>query len=124
MPKNTITLPFLILITLILLTISVNDVFLQTSFKGVELNSWKPASGDWHFTVLIATNRKKSIQEITDPKVTIVGVDNLKKKLSELPKGENVYWVNYAKEPIPRKIRKDLTKYCKAIGINLHADTI
>ena len=87
MTKKIRTIPIFIMITLSCLIISDNDVFSQTSFKGIELNSWKLATGDWHFSLLMGTNRKKSIQEITDPKVTIVGVDNLKKKLSELQKG-------------------------------------
>ncbi len=124
MTKKIKTIPIFILITLICLIISDNDVFLQTSFKGIELNSWKPIAGDWHFSLLMGTNRKKSIKEITDPKVTIVGVDNLKKKLSKLPKGENVFWVNYAKEPVPKKIVTTLSDHSKTIGINLHADTI
>ena len=97
-----------------------HDIIAQTAFKGIELNSWLPASDVWRFSLLMGTNRTKTIQEITDPKVTIIGVNNLKKKLSELPKGENVYWMNYAKEPVPKKIINELLNYSKSIEINLH----
>ncbi|MBA4367568.1 MAG: hypothetical protein C0403_08005 [Desulfobacterium sp.] len=124
MKKNNINIQKLLLIALICSIISSDDVFSQTAFKGIELNSWKSADGDWHFSLLIGTNRKKLIQEIKDPKVTIVGVANLKKKLAELPKGENVFWVNHAKEPVPEKAIKDLSEYSKSIGIILYINTI
>jgi hypothetical protein len=114
----------LFLLSLVCLFITNTDGITQTSFKGVELYSWRPATGVWHFSLLMGTNRTKSIEEITDPKVTIVGVDNLKKKFSELPKGEQVYWLNYAKEPVPKKMIRDLSDYCKTIGINLHMKNI
>jgi hypothetical protein len=72
----------------------------------------------------MGTNRTKTIIEITDPNVTIVGVENLKKELSELPKGENVFWLNYAKEPVPKKMVKDISDYSKSIGVNLHMESI
>jgi hypothetical protein len=96
----------------------------QTVFKGMELYSWRPAAGIWHFSLLMGTNRTKTIEEITDHAVTIVGVEELKKRLSQLPGGENVFWLNYAKEPVPKKLVKDLTEYCKSHGINLHVDNI
>jgi hypothetical protein len=92
----------------------------QTPFKGIELNSWKPQSKDWHFSLLMGTNRNKTIEEITDSKVVIVGVAELEQRLAKLPKGENVYWNNYAKEPVPKNIVEELSKFSKQIRINLH----
>ena len=124
MTKKIRTITILVLITLICLVITNNDGISQTAFKGIELNSWKPATGVWHFSLLMGTNRIKTIKEITDPKVTMVGIDNVKKKLSKLPKGENVFWLNYAKEPVPKKMVRDLSDYSKTIGINLHLENI
>ncbi len=91
----------------------------KLAFKGMELNSWHPASGDWCFSLPVGTNRKKTIPEITDPKTRISGVANLKKELEKLPEGENVFWVNYAKEPVPKSIVDDLIEYAKSIKIKL-----
>jgi hypothetical protein len=56
MKKNIINIQKLLLIALICSIISGNDVFSQTAFKGIELNSWKSADGDWHFILWIGTN--------------------------------------------------------------------
>ena len=95
----------------------------QLQFKGVELNSWKPAGRNWHFSLLPGRNWRPPISEITKPEHAIVGVSNLKKKLSELPKGENVFWLNLAKEPVPKSIKKELMKHSEVIGIKLHLPT-
>ncbi len=92
----------------------------EFAFKGIELNSWHPASRQWHFSLLPGTNRRKAITEITDPKTQIVGVENLKKALSKLPIEENVFWVNYAKEPVPSYMIDDLINYSKKIKIKLN----
>ena len=92
----------------------------HTAFKGMELNSWRGRNKQWCFSLLVGTNRNKSISEITNPKTKIIGVDNLKRKLAKLPIGENVFWVNYAKEPVPSAIINDLMKYSKEIKIKLH----
>ncbi len=95
----------------------------KPAFKGMELYSWKPAAKDWHFCLLVGTNRLKSISEITAPETTIVGVDKLKQKLSRLAKGEQVFWKNMAKEPVPRSIKRELKKYSEIVGIHLHLPT-
>ncbi len=114
----------LFLFTAICVVVANGTGIAQTAFKGIELYSWRPATGIWHFSLLIGTNRTKTIEEITDQTVAIISVEELKKKLGQLPKGENVFWLNYAKEPVPKKIVKDLTEYCKSLGINLHMDNI
>jgi hypothetical protein len=64
----------------------------KAAFKGMELFSWKPAGKDWHFSLLIGTNRQKPDSMITAPETEIVGVGNLKQKLASLAKGEQVFW--------------------------------
>ena len=109
-----------ILILVHLLCLIAATCLSQIASKGIELNSWKPQSKDWHFSVLIGTNRNKTIEEITDPMVAIVGVAELEQRLAKLPKGENIYWKNYAKEPVPKNIVEELSKFSNRIGINLH----
>jgi len=103
-----------------LLSLIAANCLAQTAFKGIELSSWKPQGKDWHFSVLMGTNRNKTIEEITDPRDAVVGMAELKKHLAKLPRGENVYWKNYAKEPVPKSIVNELSAYSKNIGINLH----
>lgn len=112
----------------------------QLASKGMELYSWKqfgtkPAQKeDWRFTLLPGTNRNKTLSEITDPKETIVGIDNLKKRLSSLPSGETVVWtdadalvkgsispasVSIPKYPVPKEMEKELIGYASGLGIEL-----
>ena len=83
-----------------------------------ELCSWHPADG-WHFSLLPGTDREKTIQEITNPQTAIAGVENLKTRLTELPPNAEVVWLNYAKEPVPDKITKDVLKFSESEGLIL-----
>jgi len=74
---------------------------LPNSFKGYELYSWSEDSR-WHFTLITATNRNKTVEEICFGenvisktgwvRVHVVGVDAIKDVLSQLPEGESVFW--------------------------------
>jgi len=74
---------------------------LPRSFKGYELYSWEE-EGQWHFTLIIGTNRIKTIEEVTSKgdftsetgwvKIQVVGADAIKAVLSRLPEGESVFW--------------------------------
>lgn len=91
----------------------------KPAFKGMELYSWKPVGKDWRFSLLVGTNALKPTSKITASDTTIVGVDNLKQKLSSLAKGEQVFWRNMAKEPVPHKMIKDLNTFCTEFDIKL-----
>lgn len=91
----------------------------RPALKGMELYSWKPAGQDCHFSLLVGTNRGKSVQEITASQTTVAGVAGLKRKLSRLPKGEQIFWRNMAEEPVPGQIIKDLTNFCNDLGMRL-----
>ncbi len=74
---------------------------LQHSFKGYELYSWEE-DARWHFTLIMGTNRTKTVEEITSKedhisgdglvKIHVVGEDAIKSVLSRLPEGESVFW--------------------------------
>jgi hypothetical protein len=91
----------------------------RPAFKGIELYSWKADDGSWRFSLLPGTNRQKPVSEITEPEVTIVGVDNLKQRLSALARGESVLWSNLAGEPVPREVVDDLDRLCRGLDIKL-----
>jgi hypothetical protein len=90
------------------------------SGKGMELYSWKPAGKDWHFSLILGLNNRKPVIEIADvEKYAVTNLASLKEKLSSLPKGERVYWVNLSKQPLPKEIEKDLRDFCRGIGVEI-----
>jgi len=91
----------------------------QPAFKGMELYSWRPEGGDWHFSLLVGTNREKAVSEITKPQNTITDIPKLKARLSTLARGESVLWRNLAKEPVPSSMVTDLQGFCEKLGVNL-----
>lgn len=74
---------------------------LPRSFKGYELYSWLE-DGQWHFTLISGTNRKKTMEEITSGedyisetggvKIHVVGADAIKEVLSRVPQNESLIW--------------------------------
>jgi hypothetical protein len=90
------------------------------SMKGYELYSWQ-SDGNWFFSLLIGTNRMKTIEEITDPVVQLEGVDSLKEQLAKLPSREFVSWFAFQSEPgaayPPAKIVEEIQKVCLARGL-------
>lgn len=107
---------------------------LPRSIKGYELYSFKPAGGDWHFTLITGTNRNKSCEEVTTGgdvtgngwvKITAVGVEAVKEVLARLPAGESVFWTGSSFIPgcdlaIPEDdIVGDVRASCSSFGLKL-----
>ena len=61
----------------------------------------------------------KTLSEITSSEVTIVGIDNLKQRLSTLAKGEIVFWKSVANEPVPSGFFDELDLFCQGLDIRL-----
>jgi hypothetical protein len=61
---------------------------------GYELYSWQSPNGDWNFCVLFNTSSEKTIEEVFDAKTTLRGVNQLKQKLSTLPEGARIFWLD------------------------------
>lgn len=59
--------------------------------RGYDLYSWKAADG-WNFSVLYNTDRQKTVKEVFDPKKTLRGLNELKRRVSEIPAGELIVW--------------------------------
>ena len=94
---------------------------LPHSMKGYELYSWETQKG-WHFSLLVGTNRLKTYAEATSSTVRIHGLIALKKKLSQLPAGEEVFWASGRFRQMsrpPKQITDDLYSYAARIGIKL-----
>ena len=91
----------------------------EPAFKGMELYSWKPEGMDWHFSLLVGTNREKQMEEIIEPQNAVIGVGELKRRLSGLAKGERVFWRNLAKELVPEAMEKELKAFCEGLQVKL-----
>ena len=75
---------------------------LPHSMKGYELYSWSEDS-QWHFTLITATNRNKTLEEIISDEnviseagwvqIHVVGVDAITAAISRLPQGEKILWL-------------------------------
>ena len=59
----------------------------EESMKGYELYSWEKG-GQWYFSVLIGTNREKTLEEIQSADVALKGIDELKAVLKSIPAGQ------------------------------------
>jgi hypothetical protein len=63
----------------------------RTSMKGWELYSWQEG-GEWCFSLLVGTNRDKSIDEIQSTSNLLEGIDGLRPALESLAAGQYVIW--------------------------------
>jgi hypothetical protein len=59
--------------------------------KGYELYSWQD-NNQWYFSLLIGTNREKTLGEIRSADNVLLGVDALKSVLEEIPAGQYITW--------------------------------
>jgi hypothetical protein len=93
---------------------------LPRAIKGHEVYSWK-ADGQWRFSLLPGTNQHKKVSQVMEPGVTI-SLSDLKDALSQLPAGEDVFWLNPDGEPFgypPGEVVCELERICKKQGVNL-----
>ena len=112
---------------------------LPHSIKGYELYSWR-SDGRWQFALMTATNRLKSVAEITTGVNTAEGwvrlsadsLEGINQHLRRVPPtDEGVFWIGEKTRerslilagPIelpPDEIVDAIKAYCKHLGINLH----
>lgn len=59
-----------------------------------ELYSWQNSSGTWDFCLLYNTSSQKTVKEVFNRKITLQGVEKLKNRISELPAGASIFWVD------------------------------
>ena len=90
------------------------------SMKGYELYSWKDGS-QWRFSILVGTNREKTLDEIKSADVAISGVDELKSTLEQIPSGQYITWST--RETLsfpPEDILKQVEQTCNDKGLILN----
>ena len=89
--------------------------------KGYELYSWE-SGGEWHFSLLVGTNRLKSAGEIMSETVSAHGVDAIIAELEKLPEGEYVFWRQPEGMGLslpPESTIDSITESCELSGIRL-----
>jgi len=114
---------------------------LPRSAKGYELYSWRPpGQSQWHYVLITATNRLKTVEEITGSedmiteagwtRISVQGLDDLKDLLRRLPQGESVVWIDGSflevangesqriEMPGPEVI-DEVRDYCRRFGVTL-----
>lgn len=64
----------------------------HTAFKGMELYSWHGQDGNWHYAILLGTNRNKTLKEIQAKPLDLQGV---KMAIAQLPVGESLFWQRF-----------------------------
>jgi len=87
--------------------------------KGYELYSWQ--DGDqWYFSVLIGTNRDKTLDEIRSPGSTLKGVDALRGALETIPTRQYVTWSSRSTLSFPSDdVIGQVKQICKDRGLLL-----
>jgi hypothetical protein len=89
------------------------------SMKGYELYSWEQ-DGEWYFSILVGTNRKKTLDEIRATDATLKGMDELQASLESIPSGQSVTWFAPAPLAFPPEDRiRQIQQICKKQGIGL-----
>jgi hypothetical protein len=89
------------------------------SMKGYELYSWQDGS-TWKFSLLVGTNREKSLDEIKSADVVVSGVDALETALQQMPAGQYITWSS--KETLsfpPQDIVEQVENVCEERGLIL-----
>ncbi len=90
------------------------------SMKGYELYSWQEGS-QWRFSLLVGTNREKSLEEIKSADTALPGVDALILALEQMPEGQYITWSS--RETLsfpPDDIIKQVEKTCEERGLILN----
>lgn len=90
------------------------------SMKGYELYSWQ--DGDqWKFSLLVGTNREKTLEEIKSADNVLSGVDELTSTLEKIPAGQYITWSSRETLSFPSdEIRSQVEQVCKDQGVILN----
>jgi hypothetical protein len=98
----------------------VNVTPLAESMKGYELYSWQDGN-QWVFSLLVGTNREKTLDEIKSSDTILSDVSALTTKLETVPPGQYVTWLS--RKPLsfpPSDIIKQIEKVCQDQGLKLN----
>jgi len=93
-----LALSLLVVLTFTTISISVGqkpDGFANSPPQAYELYSWQQSGGIWSFCVLPSPSGVNTPAEaVFNKKFLLTGVDELKRKISELPAGAKIFWMD------------------------------
>lgn len=90
---------------------------LPESMKGYELYSWEE-NGQWRFSLLVGTNREKTLDEIKSADTVLPDVDTLTSTLEKIPLGQFITWSS--RETLsfpPDEMIQQIEQTCKDAGL-------
>jgi hypothetical protein len=95
----------------------------KTSMKGFELYSWQE-NGRWYFSVLVGTNRTKTVNEMHASTARLRGVEALKPVLRGIEARQWVTWwtPSWAEETVsfpPEDVVAQVRRLCEEQGLQL-----
>lgn len=105
----------------------------ERSMKGWELYSW-PGEKDWNYSLLMGTNRIKTLEEVTGNRIVVAGTVSLEMLLGKLPENEEIFWVgrgwlqgcwggSYGDLALPEsKIIQEIKEFCTREKLVLRVD--
>ena len=99
----------------------------RPAFKGMELYSWQDEDGQWLFSIMLGTNRVKTISEVqTSP----IDISDVKRQFCEMVRGEQVFWMesvqdtttgeSYTFPQVPDTIVHEIQAQAESCGIVLY----
>ncbi|RPH33549.1 MAG: hypothetical protein EHM93_04505 [Bacteroidales bacterium] len=95
------------------------------SMKGWELYSW-PLTSSWRYSLMVGTNTIKTLPQVKNNPISVLGEDSLKALLIKLPKGEEIHWIgqqrlyntwnsDYGNIKLPpRAIQLEIKEFCES----------
>jgi hypothetical protein len=87
--------------------------------KGYELYSWQEGN-QWRFSLLVGTNRLKTVDEIKAADTFLPDVDTLIARLKKVPAGQYVTWTSGETLAFPPDtILRQVEKVCTDQGLTL-----
>ena len=90
------------------------------SMKGYELYSWQEG-GQWKFSILVGTNREKTLDEIKADETVFHDVEALTAALEQMPSGQYITWSS--RETLsfpPAEIVEQIETICTEQGLILN----
>ena len=96
----------------------------QTAFKGMELYSWQNESGEWQYSILVGTNRNKTVEEIQSAPLDLQGV---KDAIAQLAVGESLFWTTNVYDAVsvhfalpPEAVVNELKEFAREKQVDLY----
>ena len=90
------------------------------SMKGYELYSWQDGN-QWNFSLLVGTNREKTLEEIKAENTVLHGVDALASALEQMPAGQYIIWSSRETLSFPaEEVIEQIEKVCTDRGLILN----